>query len=232
MMHRIIDFHSHILPFVDDGSGSLEESVAMLWMEAEQGIGHVIATPHFDPRQDTPERFLKRRAEAETIVRREMQAHAGMPELSVGAEVFYFPGISHCDVIREFAIAGTKSILIEMPSSPWEETMYRELEQLYSKQGLLPIIAHVDRYIGRFRDYGIPERLAQLPVLVQANGGFFLKKSTGAMALRMLKKNQIHLLGSRPPNLCKTLERIRTRLGEGAVDAICGWQQYALQDGR
>lgn len=40
----ITDFHSHVLPKIDDGSASLEESIAMLRMEAEQGITHVIAT--------------------------------------------------------------------------------------------------------------------------------------------------------------------------------------------
>ena len=46
----MIDFHSHVLPGMDDGSASLEESIAMLRMEAEQGITQVVATPHFYPR--------------------------------------------------------------------------------------------------------------------------------------------------------------------------------------
>ena len=59
-MGAIIDFHSHILPGVDDGSQSVQESLAMLKMEAEQGIQHVIATPHFYPKHDSPEHFLER----------------------------------------------------------------------------------------------------------------------------------------------------------------------------
>ena len=238
-MQGIIDFHSHILPGMDDGSRSPEESVAMLRMEAEQGIGHVIATPHFYPQQDVPERFLERRARAEAALRKEMEGHTGLPELRMGAEVFYFHGISQSDAMREFAIEGTDCILIEMPASPWENTMYRELEQLYNKQGLLPVIAHIDRYIGVFRDHGIPQRLAKLPVLVQANSGFFLKKTTAPMALRLLKKNRIHLLGSdchdlssRSPNLEGAVERIRKSLGDRGVAAICGWQQDILQAGR
>ena len=42
--HRIADFHSHILPEIDDGSRSLEMSVSMLRMEAEQGIGKISKT--------------------------------------------------------------------------------------------------------------------------------------------------------------------------------------------
>ena len=68
-MREIIDFHSHILPGIDDGSRNVEESIALLRKEAEQGITHVIATPHFYPQHDTPERFLKRRNEAETVLR-------------------------------------------------------------------------------------------------------------------------------------------------------------------
>ena len=64
-MSAVIDFHSHVLPGIDDGSPSVEASVEMLRMEAEQGIRHVVATPHFYPRHDTPEHFLRRRAEAE-----------------------------------------------------------------------------------------------------------------------------------------------------------------------
>lgn len=233
----VIDFHSHILPGIDDGSRSVDESLEMLRMEAEQGINHVVATPHFYPQHDTPERFLKRRAEAEAILREEMQKYVGLPKLSIGAEVYFFHGISDSDAISKLTIDQKRCILIEMPSPPWTDSMYRELENLHVKQGLIPIVAHVDRYIGLFRTHGIPRRLAELPVLVQANADFFLRNATSGMALRMLTKDQIHLLGSdchsvssRKPNLGAALERIRRRLGDAAVDAICASQRYVLPD--
>ena len=43
----MIDWHSHVLPQMDDGSKSAEESLAMLKMQSEQGVDTVIATPHF-----------------------------------------------------------------------------------------------------------------------------------------------------------------------------------------
>ena len=61
---KVVDFHTHILPGIDDGSSSAEESLAMLQMEKEQGIDTVVVTPHFYPQEDRPERFLKRRKEA------------------------------------------------------------------------------------------------------------------------------------------------------------------------
>ena len=236
-MAGIIDFHSHVLPGIDDGSHSLEESIAMLRMEAEQGVSHVIATPHFYPRHDTPEDFLRKRREAEDLLREEMKKHSDLPALSVGAEVYYFPGISNSEAMAELTIDHKKCILIEMPTPPWSDAMYRELEGLYTKQGLIPIVAHVDRYIGRFRTFGIPQRLAELPVLVQANAEFFLQKSISSMAFRMLKRNGIHLLGSdchnldsRKPNLRAALELIERRTGSAPLAAIREFQAYALQN--
>ena len=235
-MQGMIDFHSHVLPGIDDGSTSLEQSITMLRMEAEQGIGHVVATPHFYPQYDTPEHFLQKRTKAELALRQEMQRHSGLPELSIGAEVYFFRGISDSDVVSELTIAGKECILIEMGMPPWSDAVYRELEGLYIKRGLIPIIAHIDRYIGRFRTYGIPERLAQLPVLVQANSEFFLERSTASMAMRMLKKNRIHLLGSdchnltsRKPNLGTALEEIQKRLGDKPLGEIQKCQQLVLQ---
>ena len=60
----MVDFHSHILPEMDDGSSSPEESLKMLEMSARQGIDHIFATSHFYPDEEDPSSFLRRRAEA------------------------------------------------------------------------------------------------------------------------------------------------------------------------
>ena len=225
------DFHSHVLPCLDDGSGSIEQSIAMLRAEAEQGITHVIATPHFYAYRTTPERFLENRKRAEEKLREEMEKHNGLPRLSVGAEVYFFQGISDCEALKLLTIAEKDCILLEMADSPWGEYAYREIQQIWEKQGLTPMIAHVDRYIGPWRDYGIPEHLAKLPVVVQANAEFFLRPATASMAMRMLKREQIHVLGSdchnmtsRKPNLGAAMQRIEKKLGREVVERIhnCG----------
>ena len=235
-MSAVIDFHSHVLPDIDDGSASVAESVAMLQLEAEQGITHVIATPHFYPRHDTPERFLERRARAEEALRTEMANHSGLPEVGVGAEVHFFRGMSESEILPRLTIREKHCILIEMPPSPWPESAYRELEGIWEKHGITPVIAHIDRYIGPIRTYHIPERLAELPVLVQANADFFLNRSTALMALRMLKMDQIHLLGSdchnmssRKPNLGIALQEIRRRLGEDMLSRIREYEHGILR---
>lgn len=230
-MIGVVDFHSHILPGIDDGSASVEESIKLLQMEAAQGIRHVVATPHFYANYDSPDRFLRRRAAAEERLREEISKHTDLPEISVGAEVYYFPGISESELLLELTIGKKRCILIEMPHSPWSQSMYRDLEGIYVKQGLTPVVAHVDRYIAPFRTMGIPERLAELPVLVQANAEFFLERSTARLAMRLLREDKIQLLGSdchnlkdRTPNLGLAVEKIRKKLGDEVLNRIVSYQ--------
>ena len=233
-MNGIVDFHSHILPCIDDGSASVEESIAMLRMEAEQGIRHVIATPHFYAQHDSINDFLARRAAAEKLLREEMEKHEGLPSVTVGAEVYYFRGISQSDVLQKLTIGNSAFSLIEMPVATWTNSMYEELSQIYREQSITPIVAHVDRYFTRFRTFGIPEKLEELPVLVQANASFFGSKSA-ARAMRMLQKGQIHLLGSdchnmhsRQPNLGKAIERIQKQCGDAVLANIVAFQRDVL----
>ena len=231
----VTDFHSHILPGIDDGSRSVEESIAMLQLEAQQGVTHVVATPHFYAHHDSPERFLARRDRAERKLREAMENYPGLPQLSIGAEIYFFSGISDSDILKQLTIDKKGCILLEMPVSPWSDSMLREVAAIPAKQGLTPIIAHVDRYIHPFRTHGIPERLENLPVYVQANASFFLHSATRGMALRMLKQNRIHLLGSdchnlstRPPNLGKVVQLVEQRLGTAATKRILSCEREIL----
>lgn len=212
---------------MDDGSDSILTSLAMLSLEAEQGVGLVAATPHFYPNRDTPERFLKKRYQAAKRLRAEMEFREGLPKLVLGAEVYFFRGISESGFLPWLTIGKSNCVMVEMPPAPWPEEFYRELDAIRSKQGLTPIIAHIDRYIRPLRTYGIPERLAQMEAYVQANGEFFLDKRTSSMAMRMLKAGQIHVLGSdchdlqnRKPNLGEARQCILQKLGPDALTQI------------
>ena len=233
----LTDFHSHILPGIDDGSSSVEESIAMLRMEAEQGISAMVATPHFYARHDDPERFLARRAASAERLQAAMAQQEGLPEIYLGAEVHYFQGMSDSEILGRLTIAEKRCILIEMPPAPWTQQMYRELEWVYAKQGLTPVIAHVDRYISRLNTHGIPARLEALPVLVQANASFFLRRTTASFALRLLWQDRIQLLGSdchnltdRAPNLGPAAQVIARKLGSEAMAEIRGHEARAFAE--
>ena len=202
----IADMHTHILPKVDDGSPDVDTSVRMLDAMYEQGVRRVVATPHFYANHDSPQRFLDRRAAAAE----KLKAVWKWPDmqLRIGAEVHYFDGISDCEALKDMAIEGTNLILVEMQSAPWSERCFDELLGIRQKQGLIPVIAHLDRYITPLRQFGIPQRLAQLPVLVQINTESLLQRWSRGMVLRLLREGQVHMLGSdchsmgsRKPNL-------------------------------
>lgn len=225
MIHT--DFHSHILPGVDDGSSCVEESLQMLRLEAEHGVQRVIATPHFYPRYDTPERFFARRDRAMAELQEAMAKEKGLPEITLGAEVYFFPGMSESDVLNRLTIGTGAHILVEMPFGNWTPEMYRELENIRVRRGIVPIVAHVDRYIRPFHTHGIPKRLAELPMLVQANTEFFLDRSTSSMAMRMLKADMIHFVGTdchnltaRKPNMDQALQKIQKKLDQSVLDRL------------
>lgn len=234
-MDRRVDFHSHILPGVDDGSRSVEESLEMLRAEARQGIGTVVATPHFYANHDTPERFLRRRAAAWEMLQTAMALEAGLPEIILGAEVYYFSGISDSDQLHRLTTGQKRYIMLEMPAVPWTQNMYQEMENIYTKHGITPIIAHIDRYISPLRHRQILDRLEELPVLVQANSDFFLRPMTAPLALRMLKEKRIHLLGSdchncstRKPELGRAIEKIEKHLGAAAMEHLRFYEETVL----
>lgn len=234
----LTDFHSHILPGIDDGSPDPQTSIAMLEQERDQGIRRVVATPHFYPRYEDPERFLRRRDRAEAELCRCLEGRNDLPELLIGVEVYYFRGISESEWLPHLRIRGTDAVLIEMPPAPWTDVMLRELAEIREKWGYTPIIAHIDRYIGPLRTFGLPRKLQQLPVLVQANASFFLDKRSGGMAIKMLKADQIQLLGSdchnlmdREPNLGPARNAIERKLGSKALDRIRTWEESVISRG-
>lgn len=220
-MQKITDFHSHILPGIDDGSDSIAASLVLLEMSAAQGIGHMVATPHFYAHREPLEDFLDRRSRAEQLLRLAVREREDLPDFSVGAEVFFFRGMSETDMLHRLTLGNSPYILVEMPFTRWTEAHYRELENIWTRQGITPVVAHVERYFGRFSDRGIPRALADLPVLVQSNASFFLKRGS---AMKLLKEGKVHLLGSdchdpdrRPPKLGDAVSRIRDILGESAL---------------
>lgn len=230
----LTDFHTHILPGIDDGAQTPEDSLALLRQEKAQGIERVVLTPHFYPRYENPEQFLRKREQALAALRG-AAGEEELPTLVPGAEVYFFRGMSESESLNALTIGAGNCILIEMPPAPWPEEVLRELERIYFRRGITPVVAHIDRYIGPWRTYGLPRRLAQMPVLVQANGDFFLEKSTAGLALRMLRADQIQLLGSdchnltdRKPNLAAAAEKIRNALGEEPLARIGNYEWKIL----
>jgi len=86
-----MDIHTHILPGVDDGSGSMEETLKMLEQAWQEGIRVLIATPHYG--KWNPD---YNRKEAETVcrqVRERLRTLRPDMKIFMGNELYYTPGV-------------------------------------------------------------------------------------------------------------------------------------------
>lgn len=225
----MLDFHSHLIPGVDDGSKNIEMSVAMLDMWKEQGFSHVCATPHFYADMMSPARFLEKRNEAyDSLISALDTSYGGAanyPSILLGAEVYYFRGMSTCEDISRLCLQNTKLILVEMPFSKWSDYMIREVSEL-SNLGLIPVAAHIERYMSIQGSKKIDE-LLNTGILVQCNAEFFLSGITKRKALRMVSSHTIDFLGSdahntagRAPNLGEAVNFITKKLGPDSLSHI------------
>lgn len=208
-MYGLYDIHGHFLPGMDDGSKSAEESVRMLEMSYEQGIANMIATPHYYP-VESVESFLSRRQEAVQRLEKAISKHPGpLPRFLLGAEVAYRPGLSYEPALEKLCLGGTRYLLLELPFHVWGKDVARELRKLSSVRGIIPILAHLERYAPlQTRDAWY--QVLDNDVLVQMNAEALLQMRTRGKALRLLRRGTVHLLGSdchntqkRPPNLGK-----------------------------
>lgn len=156
---------------MDDGAATAAESVCLLRASREQNIGTVVATPHFYAGQETVEQFLERRDAALKRLRCAWEA-ANEPEDSVrivtGAEVLVRENISHTD-LRGLCIGDTPYILLELPFGFIPKWLHEEVENIVFGQGLLPIMAHVDRYMPWYDTERIGEMLDFPDLVAQIN---------------------------------------------------------------
>lgn len=209
----MIDFHTHILPCMDDGSGSIQESVTLLRQEARQGIETVVLTPHFYPNRNSPEQFLEKRYHRWQQLKPYLWPE--LPQLILGAEVQYFEGISASPEMDSLRVEGTDLLLLEMPFSPWPERVVQEVLELEQRQELHVVLAHIERYLA-MQPKAHWDRLREQGVWMQSNVSFFAEWKTRRRAMRMLADGQIQLLGSdchnlqnRCPNWDKLPEKAR-----------------------
>ncbi len=190
------DFHTHILPEIDDGSPNSDESLRMLQQEIEQGIKTILLTPHFSAQDLYPSEFLQQRATAFEKLNCALSDEYNSLQFLLGAEVQFCSGMSQWEQLNQLTIGDTGYMLLEMPDCIWNNEIYRELELIYTERGITPILAHIERYLGRFNQKRILNRLADLPVLLQINCSFITDKHTRRTALKLINEHRVHVIGS------------------------------------
>ena len=230
------DFHSHVLPGIDDGSRSIEESLEMLALSYESGVRRIVATPHFYARLQHPDGFAEKRGESYAALKEaiEQSGEKKYPQILLGAEVAYFDGISRCEEIKKFCVEGTPLILVEMPFVRWNNKIIEDIYEINGNLGLIPVIAHIDRYYN-FQSKKMIDALLRDEILVQANAESFTDRRSKKRMFKLLSEEKIDFLGSdchnttsRKPNLDKASEEIFAKLGEDFLTKINSFCDYVF----
>ena len=223
----MIDFHTHILPGIDDGSRDMDMTIRMLEAERDQSVSHICATPHFYAHRRSIEYFLERRNRALAAVRQELQNRPDLPRITPGAEVLYFTGIERAEQLPQLCLEGTNLLLLEMPFGPWNNEMAKAVEHIIQRRGLHVVLAHVERYERFQKDKGAWNRILALPLTIQLNGesfidaGSFLRPNKEhKLSLRLLAErgncilgSDCHNLNNRTPNLTEARMVIEKKAG-------------------
>ena len=197
-MKGLYDIHCHILPGVDDGARNMEESLWMLNKEYQEGVRHVILTPHFrydmfEPHMNIVTRqFMQLRRAAMNI------GDEGM-RLYLGCELHSSMDMVEClKKGRRLTLAGSRYVLVEFSNGD-EKNYIEERVRSLLMNGVIPIIAHVERYKATRNDIGFLTELKDMGAHIQVNAdtisgqdGFGAK----TFARKVMKHGLLDFVGS------------------------------------
>jgi len=168
----MIDIHSHILPSIDDGSSSIEESIELLKKAVSYGVTDVVVTPHFIIGSYDADNEKKRML-FEELKKRIVEENLKI-QLYLGNEVFVEPNLLELLKFGKITtIHESKYLLFEVPRLD----VYQGLDEIVfylQNAGLKPILAHPERYKMIQKDPNIAVKLREEGVLFQANIGSFV----------------------------------------------------------
>lgn len=219
----MIDFHSHIIPGIDDGAENIEISLAMLNQSMKDGVTEIVSTSHCYPRYTKSiEHFIQRRTAGFDELFEAVKNNVNIPKIHLASEVNLITDISEFDNLDKLCLPNGKYIMIEMPYGIWKEWMIDSVYKM-TINGFKPIMAHIDRFVGC--NTSLLNSLFELDVIYQVNAEVFLKNTYNKVADNLLGNGHAHLLGSdmhntttRPTTLKSACEKIEKRYGRECVD--------------
>ncbi len=222
----MIDIHTHLLFGVDDGAQTMEESIEMLKAAKAQGIDAMILTPHYRhgmfayPNDKIKENFTA------------LQEHANMIgiKLYLGTEHHVNSMIlEYIQTGRVHTLAGTQYVLAEYKHDTEFEYIAKSVRDLL-RNGYIPIIAHVERYMCMYEDLDRVDWLRDVGAMIQVNANAILGmegfKAKG-FTKKLLKYGYVdfvasdsHDLKKRANNLGKCRDYLYKKYDERYVDKL------------
>lgn len=166
---EIIDIHCHVLPKVDDGSSSMEETMEMFRIAACEGIVKMIATPHYKAGRSnvSVDGISKRIEQLQQLIDEE---GLGI-ELLPGNEILYFNDLTEELEAKQIrTLCDSNYVLIEFLPGDSYKRIRNAVDELVGG-GYIPVIAHVERYECLVKDRNLTRELAVLGAKIQINAG-------------------------------------------------------------
>ncbi len=222
------DIHCHIIPGVDDGPETIEESLQMLELEYGAGVRNIIATPHrriqmFEPDEDIVHKNFELLKE---------RAYRKYPDLKLHLGCEYHANIDMLDDLREhpsYLMANSAYLLLEF-SSEHSESYIRNRIREACEHRYKVIIAHCERYKPMVDNLDFVYSLVEYGAMLQVNSDSVLGRN-GYRLKRFCKKLMVNdllsFVGSdshgvkyRRPDLEDCIRYMNRKMGEGYVDLI------------
>ena len=218
----MIDFHSHILPNIDDGSRSIEETFNLIKEAKEVGFEGIVLTSHYIEgyyETDVPERDVWVNAIKENLNTKGIDI-----DLYLGNEIYISENMMDLLINNKAStINNTCYVLFEMPLDVEPMNLYNVIYSLQENK-LIPVLAHPERYKFVQKEPELIYDLIEKGVLMQANYGSILGQygeSAQMIVRKFFENNMIHFLGSDVhrqntiyKNIPRALEAISEIIGE------------------
>ncbi len=194
----MIDIHCHILPYIDDGSKNMDEAIKLCEIARDNGVNKIIVTPHVSCLDDI-DSFLGERDVLIEELRQALKYYNIDVELYPGAEVYVNDDVFFAADLTKLTLNSSKYILVEFDFyglSPNKITSY--LAEITSF-GLVPIVAHPERYEYMQDDYNFINFLSDRGVLFQVNMSNVIGSSSRAectLARELVRKKVASFIAS------------------------------------
>ncbi|MBO4293491.1 MAG: hypothetical protein J5881_03795 [Clostridia bacterium] len=193
----MIDFHTHILPNIDDGARDIEETFNLIEEAKKAGFDKIVLTPHYMENYyetDVAEREVWLDAISKNLF---IKNYDG--ELYLGNEIYMSENlISLLENAKASTINNTSYVLFELPLNAEPLNLYDVIYEMQQYK-IVPILAHPERYSFIRKEPELLYDLAQKGVLMQANYGSIIGQygnATKIFVKKMFENNYVHFLGS------------------------------------
>ena len=224
----MIDFHTHILPNVDDGSKSIDETFELLNEAKKAGFDTIISTSHYIEdyyNVNVSEREVWINAISEILKKENNDL-----KLYLGNEVYLTENIMELlETGKATTINKSRYILFEFPMNTKPMNMYDIIYDMLQNK-LIPILAHPERYSFVQKEPEIIYDLIQKGVLMQANYGSIIGRygeKAQLMVRKFFENNMIQFLGSDVhkkntiyPRITQALNEIKDIIGKEKLNEL------------